>query len=178
MRSNLITRLSFFLLAAFVGFLILYLYRFFNSIIPFAFSDPQLWNTHWMVDQGAEIPTTWRSVFFAMWMVTAIFTSLMGLCAISVVNLIRQGVYFERRTILGLRYLGGFAALSGLGKIMGGSLEPWVITRFNTAETQRDIFFWYSSSDLGIILIGLSIVLLAWVLSVAVLTDLENKEFV
>lgn len=178
MQNRLISRLSLFLIACFVGFVIMYLYRFFVGIIPFAFSALEMWNTHWMVDKGVEIPMYWRIVFFAMWMFTVIATVLMGCCAIWVVNLIRKGVYFERRTIWGLGLLGLFGVLSGIGKIVGASFEPWVITRFNGAETQRDIYFWYSSADIGVTLIGASVVLLAWVLRVAVLTDLENKEFV
>jgi hypothetical protein len=165
-------------MAAFVGFLIMYLYRFFSSIIPFAFSQPELWNHHRMVDHDVEIPVYWRIVFFGMWMVTVTATVLMTGCATWVVNLIRNGVYFERRTVFGIWLLGIFAVVSGLGKIFGGSFEPWIITRFNSPENQREIFFWYSSSDLGVALIGASIMLLAWILRVVILTELENREFV
>jgi hypothetical protein len=178
MQNKLISRLSLFLMVCFAGFVVVYLYRFLVGMIPFSFTAPELWNTHWMMDKGMQIPMYWRVGFFAMWMFTVISTALMGLCAIWVVNLIRMGVYFERRTILGLGLLGVFGVLSGVGKIIGASFEPWFLTRFNSVETQRDIYFWYSSADIGVSLIGVSVVLLAWVLRVAVLTDVENKEFV
>lgn len=178
MHSKVISRLALFLIICFVAFVIVYLYRFLSLVIPFAFTQPEIWNTLPTVDEGTEIPTYWRVVFFGMWMFTVIATALMACCAIWVVNLIRKGVYFERRTIWGLGLLGLFGVLSGLGKIVGASFEPWIITRFNTAETQSDIYFWYSSAEIGVTLIGASVVLLAWVLRVAVLTDMENKEFV
>lgn len=178
MQERLISRLSIFLMVVFAGFIVFYLYRFFSVVVPFAFTQPEIWNTLGMVDKGTQIPTYWRIVFFGMWMVTVCFTFLMAACAIWIVNLIRQGVYFDRRTVVALRSLGAFAACSGIFKIAGASVEPWVLTRFNQVVPRRDIYFWYNSGEVGVVLIGLSLVLLAWVLRVIILTEHENKEFV
>jgi|GEM_PF-6829562 len=158
-------------------FLLYYVYKFLGTVIPFAFTKPELWNSHWMVNGDVTVPMGARVVFFLMWSVAALATCIMVAFAIWAVQLVRMGQFFEQGTIRCLRYLGISTALAAATVTIGSSIEPWMITRFNETD-KRDIFFWYDSGEVGLFLTGLGLILLAWMMKVAHVAQRENREFV
>ena len=158
-------------------FLVYYLYRSLGQLIPFAFTQPDLWETHWLVKGDVTIPMWLRLAYFAVWMISITATAVMLLAALYLVNLIRTGTYFELRTIRALQRVGLCAVIAGLAIIFASSLWAWMVTLMNVSDT-RSIRFVYDSSEAGVALLGLGMFLLGWILKYVLLMQRENEAMV
>lgn len=170
-------RFSIFLLAAFAAFLAYYLYRAFGALIPFSFTDPNLWEHHWMVRGDVTIPMWLRSLYFFIWSVSIIFTGIMIVWSMYLVNLVRQGEHFSLSMIVTLKRIGLAAIGSGFTIMFASSLWPWMITFLNVEE-KKGITFAYDSSQAGLMLLGGGLVIMSWVLKGAFSMYQENKEII
>ena len=177
MKYQSIRRFSNGMIVGMTVFLIYYPYRFLTDIIPFAFTSPDLWQTHWMVGHDIMIPNSIRFAYFGLWIVPVIATVLMTAVAMHFFYLIRLGVYFDQRIGQDIQLLGVFSAIAGAGVTLGYSLSPWLLTIMNS-EGKRSIHFGYEPSEIGLILTGVGLFIAGWIWKVVVLKDQENKEFV
>jgi hypothetical protein len=177
MANKNIRSLSTCAIASLAVFLIYYPYRFLTDIIPFAFTNPEMWQTHWMVEHDVVIPNSIRFAYFGLWIMPVIATVLMTAVSMHFFYLIRRGVYFDHRIVRDIQLLGTFAAIAGAGVTLGYSLSPWLLTIMNSEE-RRDIHFGYEPSEISLILTGVGLFIAGWIWKVVVLKDQENKEFV
>ena len=97
--------------------------------------------------------------------------------ALHLVNLVRQGVYFDLRVIRALQRVGASAVVASLGIMFAYTVWPWMITSQNM-EHKRGLQFGYDSSQAGIALLGLGVFMLGWVVKCTILMRQENEEFV
>lgn len=177
MKQKRIAQFSTTVMVGLLIFLVYYPYRFFTETIPFAFTKPELWQEHWMVHHDVLIPFSIRSAYFAIWMLPVLATIIMTLVALYFFHLIRQGIYFDPRTVRSIQLMGICAAVSGAGVMLGYSLTPWLLTIMN-AEDKRGIHFGYEPTEVGLVLTGLGLFMAGWIWNVVVLKAQENKEFV
>jgi len=160
-----------------IVFAIYYPYMLLSQFVPFAFSGDASWQSHWMVDDTAMVPFAVRFGQFMLWMPTVIATQLMLLAAIWLVLLLLRGTFFDLRTVRALQWVGAFAALAGFTALVAIMFDARIVTSYN-AEYKEPIRLHLESGEVGVLLVGLGLFLLARVLMVAVLKDRENKAFV
>lgn len=177
MDRNVYLWLARLLLAGLVVFALFYPYRFFGWAIPFAFSGPEGWQSHWLVEDHVRVPFGVRLGHFLMWMPTVLATQAMIFAAIWFTVLILRGALFERRTVLALQWVGLCAALTSATALAALPFDGWILTRYNTDHV-RGIRFYFDSGEIGVLLVGLGVFLLGRVLMVTVILDRENREFV
>ncbi len=177
MQNTKIKYLSTIVMIGLSVFLIYYPYRVLNEIIPFAFTNPALWETHWMVEKGVTIPAGIRLSYLVLWLVPVLATMAMTLVAVHFFNLTRQGVYFDRRTVRDVQLMGVTAVIAGASITLAYSVVNWLITFMNVNE-KRGIHFGYDPTEVGLILMGIGLFIGGWVLKVVVLQDQEIKGFV
>ena len=101
----------------------------------------------------------------------------MILSAIYLVFLLLRGTFFELSTVRALRRVGFWAAVAGFSALVAIAFEPWLMTILNS-EDIRMPHLHLESGEMGVMLTGLGLVLLAYVLELAVIKDRENKEFI
>ncbi|KAB7614519.1 hypothetical protein F9L33_07715 [Amylibacter sp. SFDW26] len=158
-------------------FLIYYPYRVFNEIVPFALTNPELWETHWMVEKGVMIPTSIRLAYLVLWLVPVLATMAMTAIAMHFFHLLRQGVYFDPKTVRDVQLMGLCAVVAGAGITLAYSVVNWLLTFMNVAD-KHGIHFGYDPSEISLILTGIGLFIGGWVLKVVALQDQEIKDFV
>ena len=158
-------------------FLIYYPYRVLKDVIPFAFTKPELWQNHWLVDHTTEIPFSLRLSYFLLWAFPILATVVMTAIAIHFFYLLRKGIYFDFRTVRDLQLLGLSACFAGFGVLLGNSLTSWLITILNTKE-KHSIHFGYEPTEVSLMLTGIGLFLGGWIIKALVMEDQENKEFI
>lgn len=165
------------LLIGLVLFSLYYPYSFFWHMWAFAFADPDRWQSMPFVDPGVIIPMGQRVIYFLVWMVPMLATQAMLLAAIWFCVKLLQGVYFELPTIRALQWVGVFGTLAGAGVLGALALNPWMLTMTNVQNTHgpRPI---YQSGEIGVLLVGLGVFLVAWVMRLVMSLQSENKEFI
>ena len=104
-------------------------------------------------------------------------TIIMLLVSIYLVNLVRTGSYFSIKMVRALRRVGVSAVIAGLTIMVASSIWAAMITIYNETD-RRGLSFVYDSSQVGIMLLGAGIVMLAWVIQSAMLMRQENEEIV
>jgi len=177
MQKTRVKYLSTVVMVGLAVFLLYYPYRVFNGIVPFAFIDPQLWETHDLAEKGVTIPFGVRLAYLCMWMLPVLATMAMTCIAMHFFNLLRQGVYFDARVVRDVQGLGISAVVAGVGITVAYSIADWLITLMNVTQ-KRGVQFGYDPAEIGLILSGLGMFIAGWVVKVVVLQDQENKGFV
>lgn len=105
-------------------------------------------------------------------------TQAMILIAIYLVWLIQGNVLFEPRTIQALKWVGLSAAIAGFFALIAIAFDAWWVTSWNTTQEKFPIRIHLESGEMGVLLCGLGLFLLAYVLDIAVLKKRENEEIV
>ncbi|MEM8651970.1 MAG: hypothetical protein AAGF54_15650 [Pseudomonadota bacterium] len=164
-------------MVALAAFMILYPYKVLNELIPFAFTQPDLWENHWLVKYEGEIPFILRFGYFVLWLVPVVATVCMTAIAMHFFYLFRQGVYFDFRIVRDIQLLGICAVISGIGVLSGYSFTNWLISYMNT-EDRWHIQFGYDPTEVSLILTGTGLYLGGWIIKSLALQDQENKGFV
>lgn len=159
-------------------FAVYYPYRLLSDFIPFSFSGPTSWQSHYLVDDTALVPFWGRALHFGFWMPTVIATQVMIFAAIYLVWLIQKNVLFEHRTVRALKIVGAAAAIAGVSALAAILVDGWWVTSWNTVQEQLPIRLHLESGEMGVLFTGLGVFLLALVLDVAVLKKRENEEIV
>ncbi len=177
MKERSIAVLSALCMAGSVIFMLYYPYRVLSEVIPFAFTQPDLWENHWLVKYEGDIPFFLRFGYFILWLVPIIATICMTAIAIHFFNLFRQGMYFDFRIVRDIQLLGICSFVAGAGVMLGYSLSNWLIAYMNTVDRQG-IHFGYDPTEVSLVLTGLGLYLGGWILKSVVLQDQENREFV
>lgn len=153
-----------------------YIYRFLDAMIPLNFHGDEGWQVLWFIEENIFAPFGARLVHFLMWMPTVFVTIGMLACALNVFRLVLRGRYFDPKTINSVKWVGILASLSGIFNFIASAVEAWWLTQFN--PERAEIHFRIDSGEMGVLLIGIGVFLLAWVLQVAHLLDHENKGMV
>ena len=177
MQKTKVKYLSMLIMIGLTIFLIYYPYRVMNEIVPFSFTNPELWENHWMVEKGVAIPTGIRLAYLVLWLVTVLATMAMTVIAMHFFHLMRQGVYFDPRTVRDVQLMGLCAVVAGAGITISYSVMNWLLTFMNVND-KRGIHFGYEPSEISLILTGIGLFIGGWVFKVVVLQDQEIKDFV
>ena len=158
-------------------FMFYYPYQVLSEVIPFAFTQPDLWENHWLVKYDGEIPFVLRACYLTLWLIPILATVAMTATAIHFFYLLQQEIYFDLRVVRDIQILGVCASIAGIGVSLGYSLTDWLVT-FMNIDDRRGIQFGYDPTEVSLILTGIGLCLGGWLLKTVVLQDLENREFV
>lgn len=170
------------LLAAisFVGVLVFalyYPYRFFNWMWVLDFSGPKGWQVLYFVENDVEVPFLTRLAHFVMWLPSLIATQISLLAALYLIWRVYRQIVFEMQTITALQIAGIAAAVGAACNLLAGSFDGWLLTRFNSDEN-FPIRFRLESGEMGVLLTGIGLFLLAWVTRLALMKRTENSEMI
>lgn len=165
------------LLIGLVLFAVYYPYTFFRHTVAFAFTKPELWQSQPYVDPFVIVPAGQRAIYFMVWMVPMLATQAMLLAAIWFCVMLLRGVYFALPTIRALQWVGVFGTLAGVTALGALALNPWMLTMTN-AQNHHGPRLVYQSGEIGVLLVGLGVFLVAWVMRLAMKLQSENKEFI
>ena len=166
------------LIAGLAVFAVYYPYMLLSSFAPFAFSGPEPWQHHWLVDDAVVVPFWGRAAHFALWMPTVIATQAMILAALRLVWLVERDVLFEHRTVRALKWVGACAATAAVSGLAAMALDGWWLTSWNVEKARLPVRVHLESGEMGVLLCGLGLFLLARVLDVAVLKRTENEAII
>lgn len=166
------------LMGGLLAFAIYYPYKLATWYLSFTFGGPTAWQFHWMVDDNALVPLWGRLVQLGLWLPTIVATQIMIFLAIHLVWLIQRAVFFERRTVRALKWVGGSASVAGFFALVAIALDAWWVTAWNTELPRRSIHVHLDSGEMGVTLCGLGLLLLAFILDIAVLKQRENEEII
>ena len=164
-------------LVGMAAFAIYYPYKLLTQFVPFSFSGPEPWAAHWIVEDTVVAPLWLRASHFGLWVPTILGTLVMVLSAIYLVILLLRQSFFELSTVRALQRVGLWAAIAGFSALVAVAFEPWLMTLLNSENT-RSPRIHLESGEMGVMLTGLGLVLLAHVLKLAVMKDRENKEII
>ena len=170
------------LLAAisFVGVLVFalyYPYKFFYEMWSLNFVGPKGWQVFYFVEDDVEVPFWARLGHFTMWLPSFIATQTSLLAALYLIWRVYRQIYFEMQTITALQIAGIGAAVGAACNLIAGSFDGWLLTRFNSDEN-FPISFRLESGEMGVLLTGIGLFLLAWVTRLALLKRVENSEMI
>jgi hypothetical protein len=154
-----------------------YVWTMIGNLLRFCFTKPELWNTHWRVDDGTEIAIGLRILYGGYWgsvILASIGVSVVGLLLL---NRIRRGEVFVAQTARAIQLFGAMLAALLLYDTFFQSTEIWLITYQNASGPQA-IRFFYDPSDWKAMLLGAVLFLFGGVMKAAIAVDQENRGFV
>ena len=110
MRKSSLSWLSTFCMIGLAIFMFYYPYQVLSEVIPFAFTQPDLWENHWLVKYDGEIPFVLRACYLTLWLIPILATVAMTATAIH---------FFYRN------------ALSTFPDLEYSEIRKWMLNRMN-----------------------------------------------
>lgn len=153
-----------------------YIYDSLDRSLKFSFLEPERWNTHRLVDAGAEIAMGPRIGYFAVWGTVILLSVLSFLAALHLLNMVRQGRIFDLRTANAVRRLGLILGIAMVADLAFHALDPWLLTQSNAEPLH--VRWGYDPSDIKTLSMAMILFLFGWVMQQSIHVDQENREFV
>lgn len=158
-------------------YLVYYLYSSFSRAYRFCFGEPERWQNHWRVEDGAIIADWTRVQYFLIWAIVIVISAIATLVAIRLLNRCRKGLIFDSRTAQLLRVFGGILVLAMIADQIFGAVELNLLTKHNLVNVEP-IRWAYDPVDYKTIVLALVLFLFGSVMREAIEIEKTNKEFV
>ena len=154
-----------------------YTWKSFHRAWRFCFGEPERWNTHWMVDEGAVIETSQRLLYFSIWSVIILASIAAFLAGLHLLNRVRRGQIFTQASANAIRRLGAVLAFAMFLDMIFQAMDAWLIT-YSNAENIRPIAWFYDPSDIKTFFMAVILFLFGWVMQQSLQVERENRGFV
>ena len=154
-----------------------YTWKSFRRAWRFCFGEPERWNTHWMVDEGAVIETGQRLLYFSIWSAIILASIAAFIAGLLLLERCRRGLIFTEGTARAIRRLGAILAFAMFFDMVFQAMDAWLIT-YSNAEYVRPIAWFYDPSDIKTFFMAVILFLFGWVMQQSLQVDRENRGFI